>query len=124
MTGVINAKSEALELHELSSEELDAVSGGSKAHQGGSDLNQRRNPSTRTGGTCVEAAAAREAAAAHTSRPPRRSASPSRTRCSAAPTRLSNKPPFVHSRCCTCSRPLVALSGGSQGGELRQLLGE
>ena len=27
MTGVINAKSEALELHELSSEELDAVSG-------------------------------------------------------------------------------------------------
>ena len=28
MTGVINAKSEALELHELSSEELDAVSGG------------------------------------------------------------------------------------------------
>ena len=27
----INAKSEALELHELSSEELDAVSGGDKA---------------------------------------------------------------------------------------------
>jgi hypothetical protein len=40
-------------------------------HQGGSDLNQRRNPSTRTGGTCVEAAAAREAAAAHASRPPK-----------------------------------------------------
>ena len=31
MTGnAINAKSEALELHELSSEELDAVSGGNK----------------------------------------------------------------------------------------------
>ena len=31
MTGnAINAKSEALKLHELSSEELDAVSGGSK----------------------------------------------------------------------------------------------
>jgi hypothetical protein len=28
MTDAINAKSEALELHELSSEELDAVSGG------------------------------------------------------------------------------------------------
>jgi hypothetical protein len=33
MTGVINAKSEALELHELSSQELDAVSGGSKAKE-------------------------------------------------------------------------------------------
>ena len=34
MTGnAINAKSEALELHELSSEELDAVSGGSKAKE-------------------------------------------------------------------------------------------
>jgi hypothetical protein len=33
MTGnAINAKSEALELHELSSEELDAVSGGDKAN--------------------------------------------------------------------------------------------
>jgi hypothetical protein len=31
MTAAINAKSEALELHELSSEELDAVSGGDKA---------------------------------------------------------------------------------------------
>jgi ABC-type enterochelin transport system ATPase subunit len=32
MTGnAINAKSEALELHELSSEELDAVSGGDKS---------------------------------------------------------------------------------------------
>jgi len=31
MTDAINAKSEALELHELSSEELDAVSGGDKA---------------------------------------------------------------------------------------------
>jgi hypothetical protein len=32
MTGyAINAKSEAVELHELSSEELDAVSGGDKA---------------------------------------------------------------------------------------------
>ena len=34
MTGnAINAKSEALELHELSSEELDAVSGGSPTRQ-------------------------------------------------------------------------------------------
>jgi hypothetical protein len=30
MTDAINAKSEALELHKLSSEELDAVSGGDK----------------------------------------------------------------------------------------------
>jgi hypothetical protein len=34
MTGnAINAKSEALELHELSSEELDAVSGGSPVQE-------------------------------------------------------------------------------------------
>jgi hypothetical protein len=34
MTGnAINAKSEALELHELSSEELDAVSGGNKVKE-------------------------------------------------------------------------------------------
>ena len=33
MTDAINAKSEALELHELSSEELGAVSGGDKAER-------------------------------------------------------------------------------------------
>ena len=33
MTDAINAKSEALELHELSTEELDAVSGGDKVRE-------------------------------------------------------------------------------------------